>query len=170
MLSEKIEKELNNQVRKEFFSAYLYLSMATYFYDRSLDGFANFFRVQAQEERDHAMMTFDFINEAGGSVKLQKIDSPENEFKSIVRVFELFLDHERYITKSIYNIVDLANTEKDHKTITFLKWFIDEQVEEESTAESNLAKVKLVEDDGRGILMLDQEFAKRIYAQPTVNQ
>lgn len=166
MLSKGIEQKLNDQVRKELFSAYLYLSMAAYFNEINLDGMANFFRVQAQEERDHGMMIFDFINDAGGKVKLQQIEAPKSDFNSIIEVFEIALDHEKGVTKSIYSIVDLANVEKDHKTIAFLKWFIDEQVEEEATAESNLSKIKLVDGDGRGILMVDQELAKRVYTPP----
>ncbi|MEN8905197.1 MAG: ferritin [Clostridiales bacterium] len=170
MLSEKLGKLLNDQIRKELFSAYFYLSMSAYFYDKSLDGMANFFRVQAQEERDHGMMIFDYIKETGGRVLLQKIDEPKHDFKSIVEVFKMALDHERGVTKSIYNMVNVANEEKDHKTITFLRWFIDEQVEEESTAESNLAKVKMMGDDGRGIFMIDQELLKRVYTPPIVSE
>jgi len=170
MISEKLEKKLNEQIQKEFYSAYLYLSMEAYFTSRSLNGFANFFRVQAQEERDHAMMFFDYVNHVGGKVKLGKIDDPITEFASIEEVFQKALDHERYVTSSIYSIVDVAIEEKDHKTNAFLQWFVTEQAEEESTAETNLDKVKLIGNDGRGILMLDAEMAQRVYTPPQTTQ
>jgi len=170
MISEKIEKKLNEQIQKEFYSAYLYLSMEAYFASRSLNGFANYFRVQAQEERDHAMMFFDFVNHVGGKVKLGMIDGPKSEFESIEEVFKMALDHERYVTSSIYSIVDVAIEERDHKTNTFLQWFVTEQAEEEATAEANLDKVKLIGSDGRGILMLDAEMAQRVYTPPQTSQ
>jgi len=169
MISKKMEQKLNEQIQKEFFSAYLYLSMEAYFASKNLNGFANFFRVQDQEERDHAMMFFNYISHVGGTVKLEKIDAPKSDFSSIDEVMEMVLEHERFVTASIYSIVDLALEEKDHKTNAFLQWFVTEQAEEEATAESNLNKVKLVGNDGRGILMIDSELAQRIYTPPTAN-
>lgn len=167
MVSEKMEKLLNDQIQKEFYSAYLYLSFEAYFASKKLDGFAHWFRVQAMEERDHAIIFVNYLNQAGGSVKLQALEAPEWEFNSIEEVITKQLEHERFVTSSIYNIVDNALEERDHKTNSFLKWFIDEQVEEEDNAEQNLAKVRLVgENDGRGILMLDTEMAARVYVVP----
>lgn len=167
MISEKMEKLLNDQIQKEFYSAYLYLSFESYFTSRNLNGFAHWFRVQAMEERDHAIIFVNYLNQVGGRVKLQSLEAPEWDFKSIEEVTIKQLEHERFVTSSIYNIADQAIEERDHKTNSFLKWFIDEQAEEESNAEENLSKIRLVgENDGRGILMLDAELATRVYVIP----
>lgn len=164
MITEKIETLLNEQIQKEFYSAYLYLSFEAYFANRNLNGFAHWFRVQAMEERDHALIFFNYIHQVGGQVKLQAIAAPEWEFQSIEEVLTKQVEHERLVTASIYNIADQAIQERDHKTSSFIKWFIDEQAEEEANAEQNLSKIKLVgENDGRGILMLDTEMGTRIY-------
>lgn len=166
MISEKMQQSLNEQLQKEFYSAYFYLSMEAYFASRDLNGFANYFHVQAQEERDHAMMIFNYISHVGGKVKLGQIDAPKYDFESIEEVMKLTLEHEQFITRSIYSVLDLAISERDHKTNAFLQWFVTEQAEEESNAENNLNKVRLVGNDGRGILMLDAELAQRVYAPP----
>ena len=167
MISEKVEKLLNDQIQKEFYSAYLYLSFEAYFVSKNLNGFAHWFRVQAMEERDHAVIFFNFLNLVGGRVKLQQLDAPNWDFKSIEEIMSKQLDHERFVTHSIYDIADMAIEERDHKTNSFLKWFIDEQTEEESNAEQNLNKIRLVgENDGKGILMLDAEMATRVYVIP----
>jgi len=167
MISEKLEKLLNDQIQKEFYSAYLYLSFEAYFASRNLDGFAHWFRVQAMEERDHAIIFVNYLKQVGGRVKLQSIQAPEWDFNSIEEVIINQLEHERVVTSSIYNIADHAIDERDHKTNSFLKWFIDEQAEEEANAELNLSKIRLVgEDDGKGILMLDTEMAARVYVVP----
>jgi ferritin len=167
MISERIENLLNEQIQKEFYSAYLYLSFEAYFANRNLNGFAHWFRVQAMEERDHALIFFNYVNQVGGRVKLQAIAAPEWEFQSIEKVLTKQLEHERMVTALIYNIADHAIEERDHKTISFIKWFIDEQAEEEANAEQNLSKIRLIgENDGRGILMLDVEMGTRIYAVP----
>lgn len=166
MISEKIEQMLNEQIQKEFYSAYLYLSMSGYFKSVDLDGFANFYYVQAQEERDHAMKIFNYVDEVGGKIVLKQIDAPKSDFESIEQVLGMALSHEQYVTKSIHEIVDAALGEKDHTTYSFLQWFINEQVEEEATADHNLKMMKLVGNDGRGILMLDAELAKRVYTPP----
>lgn len=167
MISEKIENLLNEQIQKELYSAYLYLSFEAYFADRNLDGFAHWFRVQAMEERDHALIFFNYINQVGGRVKLREIAAPEWDYSSITEVLTKQLEHERLVTKSIYNIADHAMEERDHKTSSFIKWFIDEQAEEEASAEQLLSKIKLIgENDGRGILMLDAEMAARVYVVP----
>jgi ferritin len=168
MISEKLENLLNEQIQKEFYSAYLYLSFEAYFTFRNLNGFAHWFRVQAMEERDHAIIFINYLNQVGGRLKLQPIQSPEWDFNSIEEILIKQLEHERFVTKSIYTLADQAIEERDHKTNSFLKWFIDEQIEEESNAEQNLGKVRLVgENDGRGILMLDAELAARVYVVPT---
>lgn len=170
MISEKMQQKLNEQIQKEFFSAYLYLSMEAYFASRNLNGFANFFRVQAQEERDHAMMFFNFVNHVGGKIRLGMIEEPKSDFESIEEVMRMALEHEQYVTSSIYSIVDLAIEERDHKTNAFLQWFVTEQAEEEASAEGNLEKIKLIGTDGRGILMMDAELAQRVYTPPQTSQ
>ncbi|NLI93062.1 MAG: ferritin [Peptococcaceae bacterium] len=167
MISERMEKLLNEQVQKEFYSAYLYLSFEAYFAGRNLDGFAHWFRVQAMEERDHALIFFNYINQVGGRVKLQALAAPDWDFHSIEEIITKQLEHERLVTASIYNIADHAIEERDHKTNSFIKWFVDEQAEEEANAEQILSKIRLVgENDGRGILMLDAEMATRVYVVP----
>lgn len=165
-ISKNIEDKFNEQIQKEFFSEYLYISMEAYFKQMSLDGFANFFHVQALEERDHAMMFFDYIIETGGKVELRQIEKPQVDFDSPLKVFEASLAHEKFVTRSIHSLVDAAQTEKDYTANTFLQWFITEQREEESSMDRILDKLKLVEGDGRGLLLLDAELAQRVYTPP----
>lgn len=167
MISEKLENLLNEQVQKEFYSAYLYLSMEAYFLSTNLNGFANWFHVQAQEERDHAMLIFNYINKVGGRVKLKQIDAPQVDFSSTEEVLNNSFEHEKFVTKSIYNIVDAALSERDHKTNSFLQWFVNEQVEEEENSGNNIKRFDIVKGDGRGILMLDAELATRVYTPIT---
>lgn len=166
MISEKINKLLNEQIQREFYSAYLYLGMEAHFSNLNLDGFANFFRVQVQEERDHAMKFFNYINQKGGKVELLQINAPKANFQSAEDIFSLTLGHELFVTQSIYNIVNAALDEKDHATNTFLQWFVTEQVEEEATMEKYLKKLQLIKDDPNGLFMLDSELAQRVYTPP----
>lgn len=169
MISERIQKLLNEQIQKEFYSAYLYLSMEAYLTSVNLAGFAHFFRVQTQEERDHAMMFFNYVSHVSGRVQLEAIQTPQFDFSSPAEVFEMALNHEYLVTESIYNIVNAAIEEKDHKTNAFLQWFVTEQAEEEANMDNNLKKLQLIGNDGRGILMLDQELAQRVYSAPPAN-
>ncbi len=163
MISTTMQKLINDQIQKEFFSAYFYLSMKAWFAAQNLDGFANFFDVQMKEERDHALKFFDYMNHVGGTVTLQAIQAPPATFASPLDVFEQTLAHEQLVTASIYNLVNLAVEEKDHKTNAFLQWFVTEQAEEENTAESNVRKLQLIRDNPQGLFMLDAELAKRVY-------
>jgi ferritin len=166
MISQTLLDAINKQINKELFSEYLYLSMATYFAAEGLSGFENFFIVQAQEERFHAMKFYNFVNERGGRVLLKKLEDPKTDFVSVQEVFELSLGHERYISKSIYEIMDLAIEEKEHATKSFLNWFVDEQVEEEASMEAILDKLKLIGGEGHGLLMLDNELGQRVFTPP----
>ncbi|MBD3367500.1 MAG: ferritin [Candidatus Eisenbacteria bacterium] len=166
MLKKKVEKALNEQLNAEMYSAYLYLSMASYFDDEGLDGFANWMRIQFQEEQAHALKIYDFVNERGGRVRLKPIDGPDTDWKSPQDVFEQTLKHEQLVTSLINKLVDLARAESDHATDNFLQWFVAEQVEEEATAESILSKVKRVGDKGNGIYMLDKELGSRVFTPP----
>lgn len=170
MISEKLLKKLNEQIQKEFYSAYLYLSIEAYFASLNLNGFANWFHVQAQEERDHAMFIFNYLVRVDGKVALGTVDAPPSDFTSIEEALKLTLEHEQLVTRSIYDIVDAALEEKDHKTTTFLQWFVNEQIEEEANADNNIKKFRLVGNDGRGILMMDTELAARVYTPLTMAQ
>lgn len=163
MANEVILEALNNQIQKEFFSEYFYISMEAYFADQGLDGFANFFNVQSKEERDHAYKLFDYVNRAGGKVILQQLDQPQVDFESPLAVFELALDHEKFITSSIHELLDLSLEYKDHTTSSFLNWFVDEQAEEEESMGKIVSKLKLLKDHPAGLFMLDQELAQRAY-------
>ncbi len=166
MISKDMEKMLNEQIQKEFYSAYLYLSMKAWFAQQNLDGFANFFDVQVKEERDHAIKFYDYVVHVGGKVELLAIFAPPSDFTSALALFEETLKHEQFVTASIYDLVNLAIEEKDHKTNSFLQWFVTEQAEEEATAEANVSKMRLVGENSQGLFMLDGELAKRVYTPP----
>lgn len=166
MLSEKLAKALNDQMNFEFLSAHYYLAMAAYFEDQDLSGFAHFFIVQAEEERFHAMKFYNFINEMDERATIQSISEPKNEFKSYIDVFETALSHEKEVTKRIYNLMDIATEEREHATVSFLRWFIDEQVEEEATMKNIIKKLQRIGNDSHAIYTLDQELAARIFTPP----
>lgn len=161
MIKKKIEKELNAQINKEFYAQYIYLSMAAYAENLGLDGVAHWFRTQSEEEYTHAMKIYDFINLRGSRVILETIDKPKHDFESIKQLFELALEHEKYVTDSINKLVNLATAEKDHPTLSFLKWFVDEQVEEEDNVQSILDRFQYIDEKRSGLFLLDRELAKR---------
>lgn len=165
MLSKKMEKALNDQINAEFYSAFLYLSMAAHFDSTGMSGFANWMRVQFQEEQAHAMKLFGFVSERGGRVKLATIDAPKASWKTTQAVFEETYKHEQKVTGLINELVDLARAESDHATDNFLQWFVAEQVEEEASADEILQKVKMI-GDGNGLYMLDRELGQRVYTPP----
>ena len=161
MLNEKIQAALNKQLNAELYSSYLYLSMSGYFQSINLPGFANWMRVQAQEELVHAMKFYDFINERGGRVNLKEIKGPPTEWDSPQAMFEHVYKHEQMVTGLINDLVDLAMEEKDHATNNFLQWFVSEQVEEEANVQAILDKLNLVGDNGVALFMIDQELGQR---------
>ncbi|ACL26644.1 ferritin [Chloroflexus aggregans] len=161
MLSEKILQALNRQITYEYAASYTYLATAAYFESLSLTGFAHWFRVQSEEEREHALRFFDYVNDRGGRVMLGAIDEPQNEFASPLDAFEYALAHEQRVTASINAIYALAAQENDYATMSMLKWFIDEQVEEEKSVDEIIRHLKLVGDDGVGLLLLDRQLAER---------
>jgi len=165
MLSKKMEKALNDQIKWEYYSAYLYLSLSAYFQNKGLPGFANWMDVQFQEEQMHARKMFDYVNEKGARVVLQGIDAPQNEWKSPLDAFQFALNHEYQVTKRINDLVTLAQKENDHASAIFLHWFVTEQVEEEANFGDTVNKLKLV-GDGGGLFMLDRELATRVYTPP----
>jgi ferritin len=161
MLSKKMEKAINEQINRELFSAYLYLSMSTYLADQNLDGMAGFMKVQAQEEVGHAMKMYDYVEEQGGRVILEAIEKPQTDFEDAEQIFKLSLEHEKFITKNIHNLVDLAIQEKDHASKTFLDWYVTEQVEEESTMDGIVGKFQMIGKQGHALLMLDSQLGQR---------
>ena len=163
MLSDKLHAALNDQLNYEFYSAHAYLAMAAYCSDKSYDGFANFFLIQAEEERFHAMKFYHFLSDMGYRARIDGFDNPGNEFKSILDAFEHALSHEKEVTRRIYNLVDIALDEREHATNAFLKWFIDEQVEEESTFNTLIAKISRIQNDSNALFMLDAELATRTF-------
>ncbi|MBP2132811.1 ferritin [Methanomicrobium sp. W14] len=169
-LKPSIEKALNDQIRWEFYSSYLYLSMSSWYESRSLRGFANWEYVQAQEERDHAIKIYQYVISRGGRVKLQPVEAPPFEWKSPLEAFEMALEHEQKVTSLINELVNLAIKEKDHATNNMLQWFVDEQIEEESDAGQIVEQLKMIEKDGGGsglLYMLDKELATRVYTPLT---
>ena len=167
MLDKKIAELLNEQVNKEFYSAYLYLDFANYYADEGLDGFAHWYEVQAQEERDHAMMMRRYLIDNGVRVTFGKIAKPDKTYKKHADALEYGLAHEQFVTASIAAIYAAANELKDFKTMQFLDWFVKEQGEEEKNAEDLIKKMKLFGGDAKGLYMLNQELAARVYAAST---
>ena len=167
MLSKKMEKAINQQINAEIYSSYLYLSMATYFESKSLGGFSNWMRQQAQEELFHGMKMFDFVCERGGRVTLMAIEKPASKWASPLDAMKNVLSHEQKVTGLINDLVNLAQDERDHATNIFLQWFVSEQVEEEDTAGSMVDKLKLIGKDANGLFMLDTELGQRMFTLPT---
>jgi len=160
MLSAKMNKALNQQIRLELFSGYSYLAMAAYFDHEELFGFAKWFRVQAKEELGHAMKFFDYVSDAGGKVELLAVDAPRLEFKSAEEVFKQGLEHEQRVTAEINKLMDAAHAEKDHATASMLLWFVNEQVEEEANFSAAITRIKTAGCQS-GLLFLDHHFGKR---------
>jgi ferritin len=170
MLNKKVETALNKQINAELYSSYLYLAMAAYTESLGLDGFGNWFKIQAQEELYHAMKFYGYVYERGGRVKMAAIDAPPTGWKSPLSAFEETYKHETKVTGLINKLVDLARREKDHATENMLQWFVAEQVEEEATAEGIVQKLKLVGDKGQGVYMIDREFASRVFTPPAAGK
>lgn len=168
MIGKRIVDALNEQVNAELYSAYLYLSMEAYFHDAALAGFANWMRIQTQEEVVHAMKIYDYVVERGGRVVLKAIARPQVTWKSPLDAFKVAYKHEQKVTGLINGLVDLAIKEKDHATNSFLQWFVDEQVEEEASVGDIVQKLKLVERAPGGLFMLDKELAQRVFTPPAV--
>ena len=168
MLNQEITKLLNEQVNKEFFSAYLYLDMANYYADQSLVGFENWFFVQAQEERDHAMLFRQYLLNNGESVTFTEIAAPNQKYNNYKEPLVKALEHEKYVTASINKIYEAAFKAADFRTMQFLDWFIKEQGEEEKNADDNIKRYDLFAGDPKGLYMLDSEMKARVYAAPSL--
>lgn len=166
MINDTLKQALNEQFNFELYSAHVYMAMAGYCSSESLDGFANFFLVQAEEERFHAMKIYKFLNDRGIRIRFAGMDAPRNEYESILDVYEHAYMHEQEVTKRIYHLSDLALNDREHATIQFLKWFIDEQVEEEAMFDNIIQKLKRIDVNGDAFFMLDNEFAQRSFTPP----
>lgn len=168
MISRKIQDALNGQINSEFYSAYLYLSMVAYFESINLPGFANWMKVQTQEEHIHTMKIYDYVNERNGRVTLKSIAEPPSEWESPLAAFEAAYQHEQKVTGLVNGLINLAIEEKDHAANMFLQWFVNEQVEEENSAETVVQKLKLIADAPGGMYMLDNEMSQRVFTPPAV--
>lgn len=168
MLNEKVVDLLNDQINKELYSAYLYLDMANYYAEEGLEGFRTWFTVQVQEERDHAMLFLQYLQNNGEKVILKVIDKPDKVFATYDVPLKESLEHERYVTSLIHDIYDAAYTVKDFRTMQFLDWFVKEQGEEEKNAEDLVKKYELFGSDAKSLYMLDNELGTRVYTAPSL--
>ncbi len=166
MISEKMQEALNEQVNKEFYSAYMYLAMSAYSNTIGLPGFANWMRMQYEEEIMHVTKMYDYIQDQGGVVTLKAIEQPPLEYGTPVEVFEQTLEHEQYVTSLIHKLMDLAVQEKDYATQTFLQWYVTEQVEEEANVNDILSPLRMVGEDKGGLMMIDQQLNGRAAPAP----
>ncbi|RPJ07505.1 MAG: ferritin [Spirochaetaceae bacterium] len=160
-MNEDVKKALNKQINMEMFSSYLYLSMSADFLDKNLSGFAQWMKIQADEETEHAMKIFHYLGERGARIELEAIDAPKKSWNSPLEAFSEAYAHEQKVTASIGKIVDLAREKKDHATDNFLQWFVKEQVEEEANADANVKKIGMVKENAGALYMLDRELGSR---------
>ena len=168
MVDARVHELLNQQINKEFYSAYLYLDFSNYFKAKGLDGFANWYMVQAQEERDHAMLFYTYLQNENMPVTLEAIDKPDKTFESNMDVLLAGLEHEKYVTSLINDIYSAAYEKKDFRTMQFLDWFVKEQGEEETNANDMISKMELFGSDPRSLYLLNQELAARVYTAPSL--
>ena len=168
MLDAKVKELINTQINQEFYSEYLYLAFANYFYDNGLDGFANWYDVQAQEERDHAMLMRTYLHNNGERVTFSAIAEPQNDFDSIKAVLKAGLAHEQYVTSLINKIYQAADTIHDYRTMQCFDWFVKEQGEEEKNADDLIKKYKMFGSDAKGLYALNQELLARTHVAPTL--
>lgn len=166
MISEKMQQAINDQVNFELYSAYIYASMSAYYTSINLPGFANWMRVQIQEEMVHATMMYDYVNSRGGRVLLQPIAGPDTDWPNPAAPFQQAYSHECVVTSRIHNLVNLAMEERDHASVAFLQWFVTEQVEEEANTDNVVRQMKLVGDDRSALFMIDRELAARVFVPP----
>ena len=167
-MNEKVRELLNQQINKELYSAYLYLDFSNYFEDRGLDGFANWYMIQAQEERDHAMLFYQYLQNNNQKVTLEAIAKPDKVLDSDMTVLKAGLEHEQYVTSLINDIYAAAYDVKDFRTMQFLHWFVKEQGEEETNANDLITKMELFGSDAKSLYMLNSELGARIYSAPSL--
>ena len=167
-MNERVHQLLNDQINKEFYSAYLYLDFSNYFKRVGLDGFANWYKIQAQEERDHAMLFYQYLQNENQKVTLEAIPKPDKEFTCHMDVLKAGLEHEEYVTSLINDIYAAAYEVKDFRTMQFLDWFVKEQGEEETNANDLITKMELFGSDPKSLYMLNQELKARVYSAPSL--
>ncbi len=167
-MNNRIAELLNDQINKELYSAYLYVDIANHYDELDLDGYANYYMIQAQEERDHALLFMKYMQNNGLKVTLKAIDKPDKVLEGILSPLEIAAEHERYVTALINNIYHEAYEDKDYRTMKFLDWFVDEQMEEEDNADKMISRFKLFGSDPKGLYSLDQEYAARVYSAPSL--
>ncbi|MBQ9394670.1 MAG: ferritin [Proteobacteria bacterium] len=168
MLNQKVASLINTQINKELYSAYLYLQFANHFADAGLNGFANWYTIQAQEERDHVMLFLKYLQNNDGKVTLGAIDAPDSSDETHMDVLKHGLKHEEYVTSLINSIYEAAHNVKDYRTMQFLDWFVKEQGEEEMNANDLIKKMELFGNDSRGLYLLNQELSARTYSAPSL--
>lgn len=168
MLNQSVAQLLNAQITSEFYSAYLYLDFSSYFQETGLDGFANWYQVQAQEERDHAMLFYQYLHNNSAKVALEAVAKPERKAADTMGILKAGLEHEVYVTSLIHNLYDAAQQSKDFRTLQFLDWFVKEQGEEEKNAEDLIQKMELFGSEAKGLYMLNSELAARVYTAPSL--
>lgn len=168
MLDKKVVELLNQQVNKEFYSAYLYLDFSNLCYDQGLDGFGNWYKVQAQEERDHAMLFMQYLQNNGERPVLETVDKPAVTPATVKEVLLEGFHHEQYVTSLIHDLYEAAHSVKDFRTMQFLDWFVKEQGEEENNADNLVKKYELFGDDPKSLYMLNSELSARVYAAPSL--
>lgn len=168
MIDKKLESAISEQINAELYSEYLYLLMKGFFKEMNLSGFVNWFDVQVQEEHAHAMGLYDYVYERGGTVKFAVINEPKLEGNSPLTIFEHVLRHEEYVTSRINALVDAAEEVKDRAALSFLDWYVKEQVEEEANVTNVLRTLRLIGEDKKALLMLDKDLATRIFNQPVI--
>ena len=168
MLNKKIADLINDQINKELYSAYLYLDFSIYYEEEGLSGFANWYTIQAMEERDHAMLMLRYLQNNGEKATLKAVDKPDKVLNDRLQILHYGLEHERYVTSLIHKIYDAAYDGRDFRTMQFLDWFVKEQGEEEKNAEDMIKKMQLFGDDAKGLYMLNSELAGRVYSAPSL--
>ena len=167
-MNETVARLLNEQINKELYSAYLYLDMAIFYDAMDLDGYANYYTIQAQEERDHALLFMQYLQSNGQKVTLEAIGKPDKTYATVLDPLVAAAEHERYVSALINNIYHEAYQARDYRTMKFLDWFVDEQREEEENADSMISRYQLFGSDPRGLYLLDQEYAGRVYTAPSL--
>jgi len=167
-MDKKVAELLNDQINKEFYSAYLYLDFANFYAEKGLDGFANWYEVQAKEEESHAMLFYKYMHNNGQKVTLEAIAKPDKEFTELIDPLKAGLEHEEYVTSLINDIYSAAQEAKDFRTVQFLDWFIKEQGEEEQNANDLITKMELFGSDPRALYMLNSDLAARVYTEPSL--
>lgn len=167
-MDQTVSKLLNDQINKEFYSAYLYLDMANFYSSKGLDGFSNWFEIQAKEEQDHAMLMYQYLHNNDETVTLEAIAKPDKVYGTLTDPLNATLEHEKYVTSLIHNIYAAAQSVNDYRTIQFLDWFVKEQGEEEKNATDLILKMELFGSDSKGLYMLNSELAGRVYSAPSL--